>query len=29
MATVIDGKGLAAKMRAEAAKDVATLKRAG
>lgn len=29
MATVIDGKGLAAKMRAEAAKDVAALKRAG
>lgn len=29
MATVIDGKGLAAKMRAEAAKDVATLKCAG
>lgn len=29
MATVIDGKGLAAKMRAEAAKGVATLKRAG
>lgn len=29
MATVIDGKGLAAKMRAEAAKDVAELKRAG
>lgn len=29
MVTVIDGKGLAAKMRAEAAKDVATLKRAG
>ena len=29
MATVIDGKGLAAKMRAEAAKDVATRKRAG
>lgn len=29
MATVIDGKGLAAKMRAEAAKDVSALKRAG
>lgn len=29
MATVIDGKGLAAKMRAEAAKGVAALKRAG
>lgn len=29
MATVIDGKGLAAKMRAEAAKDVVALKRAG
>lgn len=29
MATVIDGKGLAAKVRAEAAKDVAALKRAG
>lgn len=29
MATVIDGKGLAAKIRAEAAKDVAALKRAG
>lgn len=29
MATVIDGKGLAAKMRAEAAKDVAALKCAG
>ena len=29
MANVIDGKGLAAKMRAEAAKDVAALKRAG